>query len=111
VREVWLSRLTSVASTIAAVGPDDDPDATTYRHADLPTSGPLSQRATGRVLPDADAGGDRVCRRNDLPVAPVAAAFAVRFSRRDAGRGLPDQTNWEAACSQHYCSPASLLRR
>ena len=33
--EVWLSRLNPVASMTAAVGPDDDPGATIYRHADF----------------------------------------------------------------------------
>jgi hypothetical protein len=35
VREVWLSRLTPVASMTAAIGPDDNPGATIYRHADF----------------------------------------------------------------------------
>jgi len=38
VRHVWLSRLTPVASMTAAVGPDDDPSATVYRHADFDDS-------------------------------------------------------------------------
>jgi hypothetical protein len=35
VREVWLSRLTPVGSMTAAVGPDDNPAATVYQHADF----------------------------------------------------------------------------
>jgi hypothetical protein len=35
VRQVWLSRLTPVASMTAAVGPADKPAATIYRHADF----------------------------------------------------------------------------
>jgi hypothetical protein len=35
VRAVWLSRLTPVGSMTAAVGPDDDPGATIYRHVDF----------------------------------------------------------------------------